>query len=383
MDSSAPLQSDEPAGSALFPAGVADPAAVLCRAGEVVWASDGLAELLGHSSVPTVVGQRLSKLLDEFGVQIDEPDARRSMTCRMVSRSEEDERVVRADQIEVPGTGDAPATELWLFRDISLEADVQRLVGALQGSDAKLENLRKELNQDRDELIALLSHELRTPLTIISGYSKLLLSGRAGKLSDEQYRYLEESRNSCQRLNALVIDLLDASYDHSSDFSLALEERAISESVRAVIEFFLPLLEEKGLRVDIAASSEVPLARFDPARIEQVLTNVLGNAVKYTRSDSVIDVQIQPVVGERSPMIEVAITDDGPGISAEDSRRIFEPYVRSTSDRRVGGVGLGLAICRRILESHGGEIWVEPAPGRGSRFVFSIPALAHSSRVEC
>ena len=105
--------------------------------------------------------------------------------------------------------------ELWLLRDASLEAEVCHLSLALERSAARVDSVRKEITQGRDELIALLSHELRTPLTVISGYSRLLLSERAGELSEEQRRYLEESQKSCQRLNEFVADLLDVPHDRS------------------------------------------------------------------------------------------------------------------------------------------------------------------------
>jgi signal transduction histidine kinase len=303
------------------------------------------------------------------------------MTCRIAGSDGDAERIVRVNQFEVPSKDPANAVELWLLRDATVEAEVGRLSRALERSGAQLENMRKELNQDRDELIALLSHELRTPLTVISGYNKLLLSERVGKLSDEQRHYLEASRNSCQRLNEFVADLLDAPHDRSGSLTVSLEERPVVPSIRAVIEFFLPLLEEKSLEVEIDVAGELPLGRLDPVRIEQVLTNLLGNAVKYTRVGSVIGVGARVVSGDRGPMIEVSISDDGPGITAEDSQRIFEPYVRGTGEGRDGGVGLGLAICRRILEAHAGEIWVEAVSGRGSRFVFSIPAVLQGAQV--
>jgi signal transduction histidine kinase len=326
-------------------------------------------------------------LLAEAGALVGEPGAAQAAVYRIAQRDGVDERIVRVDQFNVAATNEAPAAKLWLLSDSTLsetvpEADPHESQVA-PPRETSLESVRREFSQDRDELIALLSHELRTPLTVISGYSKLLLSGRVGDLSDEQRRYLEESRNSCQRLNEFVLDLLDASHDPSHAIALRLEDRPVEPAIRAVIEFFLPLLEEKNLAVEIDAQTELSLGRFDPVRIGQVLTNLLGNAVKYTKSGSEINVSVREVLKAERPMIEIAMTDDGPGIALDDSQRIFEPYVRSTGDRRPGGVGLGLAICRRILTAHGGEIWVENAPGRGSRFAFLLPAVQYDSRVEC
>jgi signal transduction histidine kinase len=173
-----------------------------------------------------------------------------------------------------------------------------------------------------------------------------------------------------------VADLLDAPHPQSGVLGISLEDGPMLASIRSVIRFFTPLLEEKSLAVEVDAPSDLPLARLDPERIRQVLTNLLGNAVKFTKSGSVISVAARAVLADPRPMIEVSITDDGPGIASQDSQRIFEPYVRGTGERQGSGVGLGLAICRRIVEAHGGKIWVETAPGRGSRFVFTVPAIA-------
>lgn len=319
------------------------------------------------------------ELLDEIGNSIEEADASAMAAAyRIAPVGGARERIVSLNQIEMPKEIDGKDVELWLMCDIGLESENRRLKRALDHSDARLDRTRKELNRNRDELIAHLSHELRTPLAVISGYSKLLLSEREGELSDAQRRYLDESRKSCQQLNEFVADLLDAPHDRSGVLTVSLEERPIVPSIQSVIQFFLPLLEEKSLDIEIDAPSDLPSARFDPERMQQVVTNLLGNAVKYTKTGSVIQVGCRQVSTAAGPMIEVSISDDGPGIAGEDSQRIFEPYVRGAGERREGGVGLGLAICRRILEAHHGKIWVEAAPGRGSRFVFSIPAVVSS-----
>lgn len=378
MESPSPLHCERPAGVAPLCADVREPAVALCRAGELVWASDGFAELLGAGPADMLRGRSLPKLLAELGVEVPKPGAQWSKAVRIAgqgsqgskrgsSRSEEPEklgtgatrdRMLSVHRFDLPATSDVPTEELWTLSDATPD-------------------------RDRSELIALLSHELRTPLTVISGYGNLLLSERAGKLSDEQRRYLEESRNSCQRLNNFVLDLLDASHDPSHAISLNLVDLPVVPAIRAVVEFFLPLLEEKNLVVEIDAPSELCPGRFDPLRIEQVLTNLLGNAVKYTKAGSEISVSVREVERQKRQMIEVAMIDNGPGIAVVDSKRIFEPFVRTTGDRHAPGVGLGLSICRRILEAHGGEIWVDAAAGRGSRFAFVIPAVASVSLVEC
>lgn len=367
------------------------PALVLCREGEVAWASAGLAELLGHEDAPTYMGRPLMHLLSESA--IDQPaeteisntklGQQQEKVVLIAGRDDKPNRVVSACCIDGSGNDPLYGQEIWLLSDVTPSADAETSSETSVDARVELENARKEFSQDRDELIALLSHELRTPLTVISGYSKLLLSGRAGALTDEQSRFLEESRKSCQRLNYFVTDLLDASHDHAASFRISVQDARIEDSIRGVIEFFLPLFEERDVTVEVEIKGDLPAAQFDPTRIEQVLTNLIGNAVKYTKVGSAIEIQATAVRTDDGEMIEVAVTDDGPGIARADIDRIFEPYVRGSEDRRGAGIGLGLAICRRILEAHGGEIGVEMVPGRGSRFIFTVPVLETVARVGC
>ncbi|MCP5043666.1 MAG: HAMP domain-containing histidine kinase [bacterium] len=381
MDGPAAEPHDALERDAEFRAHTCEPAVAMCRDDEIVWASPALAELLGAGAAPTLMGKRLEAVLLEWGEPTDVAG-----TYRTVDPARGAALTVCVDRVTLPEDSQGGAwheMELCILSDRSYESEVLARARELDHDRDQVENVRKEIKQDRDELIALLSHELRTPLTVISGYSKLLLSERAGSLSDEQRRYLDASRESCERLNGFVVDLLDVSHDHGGAICLRLELLAIEDSIRSVIEFFSPLFEEKDLDVEIDLSEDLPKAHFDSTRIEQVLTNLLGNAVKYSKAGSVIRVSARVVDGEASPAIEVSIRDEGPGIAAEDAERIFEPYVRGRRDGREGGVGLGLAICRRILDAHRGNIGVEAVPGRGSCFHFSIPARDAGSRMGC
>jgi len=352
-----------------------NPTVAMCRYGEIVWASPGLPELLGPAVAPTVVGKILEDLLSEWGEPVDVHDGQ---AYRGTDPETGIDRIVRVDCLAF--SADAPdAMQLFVLSDDRHEVALRSPTH--EPDHAQLDQVRKEMKQDRDDLIAFLSHELRTPLTVISGYSKLLLSGSAGPLNDEQQRYLEATRHSCDRLNHFVVDLLDACHDHGSAICLRLESLPIERSIHSVIEFFAPLFKEKNLGVEVEIAENLPMAHFDPVRIEQVLTNLIGNALKYTKVGSRVRVGACVVRGDTGTMIEVAIEDQGPGIGAADVERIFEPYVRGKTHVEEGGVGLGLAICRRILDAHRGKIGVESAPGRGSRFHFSIPTRDTGSRV--
>ncbi len=355
-------------------------AALICRNGKIVWASAAAAERLEDAGAPTLMGAVLDKALRKCGVTVDEGPGGEILA--LPSRREGDAlpRIVRVERLRLPAdltsAGD-DRLELCVLTDLPGGTHS----GASRRSDFdRLERANKEIKQDRDELIAILSHELRTPLTVISGYSKLLLSEQAGEINDDQRRYLEASRTSCERLNELVVDLLDASHDQSGAICLRLECRAVEKLIRDVTEFFAPAFEENDIGVELAIESDLPDAHFDPMRIEQVLTNLVGNAIKYTKPGSEIRVEARAVTLRDVSGIEVAVRDQGPGIPEVDRERIFEPWVRGRRGEQASGVGLGLAICRRILEAHRGSIGVEAAPEGGSRFHFWIPARGVRSR---
>jgi NtrC-family two-component system sensor histidine kinase KinB len=153
-------------------------------------------------------------------------------------------------------------------------------------------------------------------------------------------------------------------------------ETSLNATIEGVLAFLRPLFDERSQTLEFDLDPAAARARFDPMRVEQVLTNLIGNALKHGRPGGVIRVSsraIENAPAAGGPFVEVAVIDDGPGIPAEDRERIFEPYVRGGGGGRAGGLGLGLAICRRIVEAHGGAILVTSAPGGGSRFSFTLP----------
>jgi two-component system sensor histidine kinase KdpD len=253
-------------------------------------------------------------------------------------------------------------------------AAMRRQATELQCEAAALSaRLQRELDE-REELLTIVSHELRTPVTVISGYNRLLLSDQVGSLNSEQRRFLEESSKSCQRLDRFIGNLLQSSRAGAGAEPLDLRRHALCELVEGVVKFLRPLLDEHELEVEVAMDPTAVEGRFDSSRIEQVLTNLLGNAIKYTQPGSAVLVESRALECQGRACVEVSVLDDGPGIAAEDRERIFDPYVRASEESRASGLGLGLAICRRIIEAHGGSIGVDDRKGGGSRFHFTLPA---------
>jgi signal transduction histidine kinase len=236
-----------------------------------------------------------------------------------------------------------------------------------------VERLQREV-AEREDLLNVVSHELRTPVTIIAGYSRLLLSEGVGCLNAEQRRFLGEIERSCRRLSELVGDILRAATKVRGDLSLDLEDRPLAPTIEGVASLHRPLLEQKGLRIEIELSPKASRARFDAMRVEQVLTNLLGNAIRYAPTGSTIVIAVRRLDAGDDRLVELSVSDQGPGVAAQDRERIFEPYVRGARAGSRDGLGLGLAICKRLVEAHNGTIAVADAPGGGSRFSFTLLA---------
>jgi signal transduction histidine kinase len=259
------------------------------------------------------------------------------------------------------------------------EAALARL---LHEAEREIERLRQRLAAEvaeREELVLVVSHELRTPLTVLAGFNRLLLSERVGPLNEEQRRFLVQSERSCRRLDAFVANLIEAARQSAKHGPLDLCEGSLETTIRGVAEFLRPLLEERGLRLELALAPDASRARLHPLRIEQVLTNLIGNAIRFAPKGSAIGVATRRVSAAGIDLVEVAVSDTGPGVLPADRERIFVPWVRGR-DRHEGGLGLGLAICKRIVEAHGGTIGVGDAEGGGSRFAFTLPAAVAGPR---
>jgi signal transduction histidine kinase len=341
--------------------------------GVVVWANAALARLAGVAQAEGLAGTPLVDLLRGSEGPLADTGAG-AQRCRLV-RADRSERTVVAETLTIG------AACVLRVRDASelatLEAEVLRTGRALHDANRELAGLRERLRSEsaeREELLTVVSHELRTPCTVIQGYNRLLLSGRFGALSDKQRHFLEESQKSCQRLNVFIGNLLETARQGLSAGPLEVAEAPLAPLVEGVVRHLAPLLEEHRLRVELALSDEALRARCDPPRVEQVLLNLLGNALKLAPADSVVEIASRALEQGGRRMVEIAVLDAGPGVDPRDRERIFEPYVQAGESRKAGGLGLGLAICRRIVEAHGGRIGVEPRPQGGSRFAFTLPA---------
>ena len=351
---------------------------LLLRDGCVVWANGRLIELAGRRA--DLRGVALSELLEDAGGGLPRPGGEWVVECAL-RRPSGERRVLVCRCAWDEGDGQPGA---WVVEDVtrlrSLESEVLHAGQESSKLNRELESLRERLRAERaerEELLAVVSHELRTPLTIISGYSRLMLSEEVGPLNEDQRRFLDESRKGCERLDRFIRNLLEASRASKGDEVLEVCTESLEPVIAGVAEMFRPMLEEHQVDLALDLAPEAGRVRFDHARVEQILTNLVGNAIRYAPAGGRIGVCVRPLEAPSGAsgqgFVEVSVSDDGPGIPAQDRERIFRPYIQAGEDSRAGGLGLGLAICKRLVKAHGGSIGVGEREGGGSRFFFTLP----------
>ncbi|WP_428562873.1 MAG: ATP-binding protein [Solidesulfovibrio sp. DCME] len=280
------------------------------------------------------------------------------------------------------GTGKAVATAVRL-------AGEDREVAILLVRDITAE---KEVDRMKTEFISTVSHELRTPLTSVLGFAKIIrrkfADGVAPALAEAEprtWRAAQQIRDNLdiivaegQRLTELVDDVLDIAKMESGRYEWEMAALSLAEAAEHAVKAALPLATRKGLTLSCAMPPSLPKVLGDRDRLVQVFVNLIGNAVKFTEAGS-IAVAAEAV----GPEILVSVRDSGCGIAADDLERVFEKFKQAgdTLTEKPKGTGLGLPICRQIIERHGGRIWAESEPGRGSAFLFTLPVLVGDARV--
>ncbi len=230
----------------------------------------------------------------------------------------------------------------------------------------------KELEKVRQDFVANVSHELRTPLATIKGYAETLLEGA---LKEEvAHQFVQVIKKHSDRLEKIVDDLLMISKIESQEFQWKKEVLSISELIEEALELLKDSFEKKNMRVSLTPIPTDLQIYGDRKYLEQVLFNLLDNAIKYGREDGMVSIS---VTEKDQKEVEVSITDDGIGIPGEDLPRIFERFYRVDKgrSRELGGTGLGLSIVKHIIQAHGGRVWAESVSGKGSTFHFTLPII--------
>jgi signal transduction histidine kinase len=253
-----------------------------------------------------------------------------------------------------------------------LAANVNRMNDELRRLYTQLE----ETSRHKSEFLASMSHELRTPLNAIIGFSEVLREEMFGPVNEKQAEYLDDIISSGNHLLSLINDVLDLSKVEAGQVELEVGPFSLREALERGVVMVREQATEEGVQVELSAGPEVDVVEGDERRIKQVIFNLLSNAVKFTPTGGEVDVSAIRVNGE----VRVSVADTGPGIASGDHERIFEEFQQTDAGlERLEGTGLGLALSKRLVELHGGRIWLESELGKGSTFVFTLPARSVSS----
>jgi two-component system sensor histidine kinase KdpD len=235
------------------------------------------------------------------------------------------------------------------------------------GEEARRAEVEIEAERLRSSLLSSVSHDLRTPLGVITGATSTLLDDEATLDPATRRELLQTAHEEAERLNRLVRNLLDMTRLAAGTIRPKKEWHPLDEIVGVALQRLEGRLEGRPIEVDLP--KELPPVPLDDVLIEQVFINLLENALKYTPADTPIEIRARSTPGE----VEIEVADRGPGVPAEERDHVFEKFFRLTREGTEGGAGLGLAICRGLIDAHGGRIWVEDRDGGGARFRFTLP----------
>ncbi len=234
----------------------------------------------------------------------------------------------------------------------------------------------REVDRLKSQFLANMSHELRTPLNSIIGFSKVILKGIDGPVTEMQQVDLSAIYNSGQHLLRLINDILDLSKIEAGKMELAFEEINLGDQIRAVMSTTIGFTKDKPIKLIQKVSAHLPVVMADSTRLRQILLNLLSNSAKFTEQGSITLEVAEQLGPSGQPEVIFKVTDTGPGIALEDRSKLFQPFsqVDDSPTRKSGGTGLGLSISRSLVELHGGRIGLEWSEvGQGSTFFFTLP----------
>jgi GAF domain-containing protein len=312
-----------------------------------------IADVKADAEYTLVEGQRLG----DYRTILCVPMLRESVAIGVLVLTRSEVRPFSDKQIELVTT----------FADqAAIAIENVRLFDEIQEKSRQLE----EASKHKSQFLANMSHELRTPLNAILGYAELILDSIYGEPTEKMRTVLERLQANGKHLLGLINDVLDLSKIEAGQLTLSLDDYSLSDVVHGVVSAVEPLAAEKRLAFKAEVAPDLPTGHGDGRRLSQVLLNLVGNAIKFTDKGEVA-IRASATNGA----FTVAVCDTGPGIAPGDQAKIFEEFQQADSSitRKKGGTGLGLSIAKRIIEMHGGRIWVESEPGKGSTFYFSLP----------
>jgi len=351
-----------------------DEGVVLLDRGEIVWANPAFSRMLGISLAQLEGHPAAEVFADAGGRPLPDPAVVGACCLR--------DSAGRLCSVSVRPVGPPPADELGdpvgdlivvidRSREERLEGEIWRATEQLRadGSRSPADSVL------RDEVSGMIEHEIRTASTVIRGYLRLLQEERVGELGAAQREFLHQASRETDRISTLVDDLLDvAASEGTRGLRVSRKPGRLHPVIMQAIKATRPLFAERDLAVSLDLALEDDELSLDADQIERVLINLLVNASKFSPVGSTICVATHLIEADSGSVVAISVLDEGPGVAHADAERIFEPFVRGSMSAcaPVEGVGLGLALCSRILEAHGGAIEAIPGLGYGL-FRVSLP----------
>lgn len=280
-----------------------------------------------------------------------------------------------------------------LARQVSLPLENAALYEEIKNTNTKLEKLERL----KSEFISIVSHELRTPLTAIKNSLEICLSGKAGEVNAITDKFLNMAKRNVTRLSGIINDLLDLSKVEAGKMDFKFEKTNINIPVEFIKNTFENVAKEKNIELILEKGNDISLAYIDTQRIEQVMSNLVSNAIKFTNENGKIKIKTENIrendldksilLGAQNPVfyknyIKVSVSDSGIGIAPEDLKKVFDQFqqIENSLNRKNGGTGLGLPIAKQLIEAHKGFIWVESELDRGTTFSFAIPVMSEKEK---
>ena len=291
--------------------------------------------------------------------------------------------------------------------DVSTASESATGVAASAGDVPSPENLLQEYKELRERFqrttnaLASAAHDLKTPLSILNGYVELLHSEKLGPVSDRQREVLQDMRDSGKRLQQFIQDFLTYSALETGGLRMHFDSGNVNDCLSGVCRLWSNRFQQKGIALYFLANDKLPIFPFDAPKLERVISNLLENSYKFTPQGGTVWLHAEPYMWERRAAmlpsnaerrrqnvthpnsVKVSVSDTGPGIPAEFHLEVFDDFFRLPGTENQDGMGLGLAIARRLVQGMGGKIWVESDPGAGCKFSFLIPykpAVAAASK---
>jgi PAS domain S-box-containing protein len=255
-----------------------------------------------------------------------------------------------------------------IYSDVS---ELQQRTRELADKSRQLEIASKH----KSDFLANMSHELRTPLNAIIGFSEVLHEQMFGELNERQLGYVDDVLEAGRHLLSLINDVLDLAKIEAGKMELELSHVALADLLRNAVSMHSERASRSGVALALTTEPAEIEITADERRVRQVVFNLVSNAVKFTPAEGRVDISARLDDGQ----VEIAVADTGPGIAAEHLKTIFEEFEQTSDGKQAEGTGLGLPLSRRLVELHGGRLWVESEPGHGSTFRFTLPLLQEVS----